>query len=255
MKVFDKIERVHHSKLKMADYNPRRMPERVMKQLKKSMLRWGFTIPVVADKKTGEVIGGHQRLAGLRQLITESAVADKEGIVPVIWRDDLSPSEVRKLNIALNKIDGEFDTDMLASLLTQIEELDGPVVFSDDVTSFGFEEDELKSLREALSITKDMTEGDDDPSLDRKSRKKDDFLVEPVKAIKVVMPSRLYEEVMERVYKVFGGSNGGAAIWKKYGGETIEGFTEQTAAIIAALQLALRTKVPTKEKKRTSAAA
>ena len=59
-----KIENVDPAKLTPADYNPRTISEHQAEALKRSLDRWGFVEPIVANKRTGHIVGGHQRLDG-----------------------------------------------------------------------------------------------------------------------------------------------------------------------------------------------
>ena len=59
------IERKHTADLIPADYNPRKDlkpgdPE--YDKLKRSMEQFGYVEPVIWNKATGRVVGGHQRL-------------------------------------------------------------------------------------------------------------------------------------------------------------------------------------------------
>ena len=82
------------------------------------------------------VIGGHQRLLAARKLGYK--------IVPVVLVD-LTPDQAHLLNIALNKISGSFDQELLARLLKELQEV--PNI---DLSLSGFEDDELKKLLKSL---------------------------------------------------------------------------------------------------------
>jgi ParB-like chromosome segregation protein Spo0J len=124
VRLFNKVELVPWSKLVPADYNPRRMSRRKRDELRASLLRFGFTVPMVVERGTMTVIGGHQRLVAVQEMVEAGAIP-KDQKVPVIFRDDLGAADVRKLNVGLNEIEGEFDVDGLAALIASIEELDG----------------------------------------------------------------------------------------------------------------------------------
>lgn len=97
-------ERRNIADLKPAEYNPRKSlqpgdPE--YESLKRSIETFGYVDPIIVNKD-GTVIGGHQRLSVLVDLgYTEADVA-------VV---DLSKHDEKALNIALNKISGEWDED------------------------------------------------------------------------------------------------------------------------------------------------
>ena len=69
------IERKHTADLIPADYNPRKDlkpgdPE--YDKLKRSMEQFGYVEPVIWNKATGRVVGGHQRLKVLMDMgVTE----------------------------------------------------------------------------------------------------------------------------------------------------------------------------------------
>ena len=97
------IVKMQLSELNPAAYNPRkslRPGDPVYEKLKASMLSFGNVEPIVWNRTTGNVVGGHQRLRVLLDLgITETEVS-------VV---DLTETDEKRLNIALNKITGEWD--------------------------------------------------------------------------------------------------------------------------------------------------
>jgi hypothetical protein len=92
--------------------------------------------PVLARREDGTVIGGHQRLVAARRL----GVAT----VPVTYLDP-SIEQARLLNLALNKISGPWDEQLLARLLADLRT--NPAV---DLTLSGFGEDEVRDLLRSL---------------------------------------------------------------------------------------------------------
>lgn len=94
------------SELKPAEYNPRKKlqpgdPE--YEDIKRSIETFGYADPIIINKG-GTIIGGHQRLTVLRDLGYE------EVSVIVV---DLDKNHEKALNIALNKITGEWDQELL----------------------------------------------------------------------------------------------------------------------------------------------
>ena len=121
-------------KIVPAAYNPRKNltpkdPE--YQKLKRSMEKFGYVEPIVFNERTGRVIGGHQRLKVLQE------AGETEVTVSVV---DLPETEEKALNIALNKISGDWDMPLLKDLL---EELDTGA-FDMDLT--GFDADEIERL-------------------------------------------------------------------------------------------------------------
>lgn len=125
-----KVQEIEISKLKPAKYNPRKISEEELKKLVKSINEYGFVEPIVVNKDM-TVIGGHQRLKALEYLEEKTAPCTLV---------DLTKTQEKALNIALNKISGEFDIPMLKELLTELD--DGE--FDMDLTGFG--EEELEKL-------------------------------------------------------------------------------------------------------------
>lgn len=111
---------VDAAKLKPAPYNPRRISRAMLDSLKASIQQNGFVEPVVAQKSTLTIIGGHQRLEALRQLCRDAN--EKLPKIPVVLVD-VDDRRARLMNIALNRIDGEFDDALLGSLLGGLGEI------------------------------------------------------------------------------------------------------------------------------------
>ena len=128
------IVKMQLSELNPAAYNPRkslRPGDPVYEKLKASMLSFGNVEPIVWNRTTGNVVGGHQRLRVLLDLgITETEVS-------VV---DLTETDEKRLNIALNKITGEWDDEKLAALLSDI------ISSGADVYPTGFDDQELATL-------------------------------------------------------------------------------------------------------------
>jgi len=106
------VEYVLAEALRPATYNPRRISDAERTKLERSLLELGFVDPVIARRANGEVIGGHQRLEAARRL----GIAE----VPVVYLDDLTDEQARLLNLALNRIHGEWDICKLGRLLMEL---------------------------------------------------------------------------------------------------------------------------------------
>jgi DNA modification methylase len=128
------IERIDIEQVKAAAYNPRKDlkagdPE--FEQLRRSIAVFDTVEPLVWNKRTGNLVGGHQRLKVLRER------GDTAVDVSVV---DLDDAHEKALNIALNKISGEWDMPRLKDLLTNLKD-DGF-----DLNLTGFAELELEEL-------------------------------------------------------------------------------------------------------------
>lgn len=88
-----------------APYNPRTISPEALAGLQASVERFGLVEPVVWNRRTGRVVGGHQRLKALL------ALGETETQVVVV---DLPEIEEKALNVALNNpaIAGEFTKDI-----------------------------------------------------------------------------------------------------------------------------------------------
>ena len=100
------------AELMPADYNPRTITDAAFKGLKASIERFGCVQFVVWNKRTGRVVGGHQRL----RVLQEAGVEQTDVVVV-----DLPEAEEKALNLALNNpaIAGEF-TASVQDLLDEI---------------------------------------------------------------------------------------------------------------------------------------
>ena len=92
--------------------NPRSISSGELDALERSIRTFGFVQPVIARRADGIVIGGHQRLTAARRLGLAS--------VPVIWLD-LPAEGARLLGLALNRIAGTWDEQLLARLLAELK--------------------------------------------------------------------------------------------------------------------------------------
>lgn len=134
------------SELKPADYNPRKdlQPgDLEYEKLKRSLTEFGYVEPVIWNSTTGNIVGGHQRLKVLEDL----GHTDVDVIVV-----ELDETREKALNIALNKISGEWDNDKLALLIADLDASD----FDAELT--GFDDAEIQQLIGSL----DENEVEDD---------------------------------------------------------------------------------------------
>lgn len=129
-----KIKTLPIHELMDAPYNPRidLKPEDIEYQkLKKSIKEFDYVEPIIYNEKTGNIVGGHQRVKVLKELGYD------EIDVSVVH---LSETKEKSLNLALNKISGEWDYPKLKDVL---EELDTGA-FDMEIT--GFDDGEIEDL-------------------------------------------------------------------------------------------------------------
>jgi len=116
--------------------NPRRISDAELDALERSLRQFGFVQPVLARREDRTVIGGHQRLLAARRLGLAT--------VPVSWLD-ISVDQARLLGLALNKISGTWDEQLLARLLAELQTDPG-----NDLSLSGFDEHEVRDLLRSL---------------------------------------------------------------------------------------------------------
>lgn len=132
-----------------ADYNPRKdlQPgDAEYEKLKRSIETFGYVEPIIWNKQTGRIVGGHQRLKVMQDL-------GYQEIECVII--DIDESKEKALNVALNKISGSWDEDKLMSLITDLE------ASYFDVSLTGFDIAELDEL-----FKDSLTDGIEDDNFD-----------------------------------------------------------------------------------------
>ena len=138
------IRKIPIHRINPAPYNPRKDlqpgdPE--YQKLLKSLDEFDCVEPVVWNRRSGHLVDGHQRFKILK------ARGDKHVHCSVV---DLSPEKERALNLALNKISGDWDNQKLAQLLDELlKESD----FDFEVTGF--------DLPEATRLIDDILMADD----------------------------------------------------------------------------------------------
>ena len=134
--------------LNPADYNPRKKlkpGDREYESIRKSIEEFGFADPLVVNSDM-TIIGGHQRLT----------VATDMGYTEVPCAIvDVDKTQEKALNIALNKITGEWNKELLADLIKELQEADF------DMGKTGFEPPEIEQLFNSVHDKK-ITEDDFD---------------------------------------------------------------------------------------------
>lgn len=135
--------------LRPAEYNPRKKlkaGEKEYEKIKNSIQEFGYVEPIIVNYDM-TVIGGHQRLTVLKDLgYTEVQC------VEVHIEDE---NKVKALNIALNKITGAWNEQLLADLIVDLQAAN----FNTDFT--GFEAPEIEQLFSKVH-NKDIKEDDFD---------------------------------------------------------------------------------------------
>ncbi|HAP8930938.1 TPA: DNA modification methylase [Enterococcus faecium] len=154
--------------LRPAAYNPRKKlkaGDKEYEKIKNSILEFGYVEPIIVNYDM-TVIGGHQRLTVLKDL----GYTEVQCVVVHIEDEH----KVKALNVALNKITGAWNEQLLADLLVDLQSVD----FNTDLT--GFEAPEIEQLFSKVH-NKDIKEDDFDVEEELKnppiSRKGDIWLL------------------------------------------------------------------------------
>ncbi|MDD5670045.1 MAG: DNA modification methylase [Candidatus Omnitrophica bacterium] len=136
------IKSIPISKINPAPYNPRadlQPGDPEYEKLKRSMESFGYVEPLVWNERTETLVSGHQRL----KILKEQSVKTVQ--VSVV---DLPVEKEKALNVALNKIEGRWNDDLLLNLLQELE-----AVPDFDVALTGFDPPEISSLMDACADT------------------------------------------------------------------------------------------------------
>lgn len=128
------IEKIRTERLIPADYNPRkdlRPGDPEYEKLKRSLEEFGYVEPVIWNKTTSHVVGGHQRL----KVLLDMGITEVECVVV-----EMDAEKEKALNVALNKISGDWDKEKLALLIADLQGVDF------DVSLTGFDLGEIDDL-------------------------------------------------------------------------------------------------------------
>lgn len=132
-------ETISRDMIKNAPYNPRIMDEKAKKRLRKNIAKHGLVAALTWNKRTGNLVGGHQRL---EQLDALEKTKDYDLTVCVV---DVDEREEAALNVQLNNpsMQGEWDLDKLANMTEEFDlDLSEDLGFTDSDIDFMFEGDD-----------------------------------------------------------------------------------------------------------------
>lgn len=149
------IKQVPVNQLKMAPWNPRVHPDKAIDKLIKSFEAFGFTNPILAQRKTKMVIAGHARL--------KAAKKAKAKRVPVIYLDP-DDAKAKAYGLADNRLQEETSWDFapLADLLLDLDQLNVDLDFT------GFDADEVVKLMNWTPNGDEVREDDFNEKLPKK---------------------------------------------------------------------------------------
>ena len=147
------ITNIAIDKLNPAKYNPRldlKPEDKEYQDIKRSIVEFGLVEPLVINKDM-TVIGGHQRLKVLKDLQYKE--------VPCIVVD-LDKQKEKMLNIALNKISGDWDRVKIKDLLLELD------TGEYDITLTGWGEQEIEDLMTEFHIEEEINEKEVDENME-----------------------------------------------------------------------------------------
>lgn len=132
-------ETISRDMIKNAPYNPRIMDAKAKKRLKKNIAKHGLVAALTWNKRTGNLVGGHQRL---EQLDALEKSKDYDLTVCVV---DVDEREEAALNVQLNNpsMQGGWDLDKLANMTEEFDlDLSEDLGFTESDIDFMFEGDD-----------------------------------------------------------------------------------------------------------------
>lgn len=136
-------QEIKRADIKNAPYNPRRITEDARARLKAKIEAVGLVNTFVWNRRTGNLVGGHQRLSILDEL------EGNQDYTLTVSSVDVDAREEKELNVFLNNTAtmGDWDTVELGKLAQE---------FSEDLSGLGFAPGELDFLKHV-----DEEEGED----------------------------------------------------------------------------------------------
>lgn len=147
------IECIPINQLQPAPYNPRKTLKPGMPgytKLQRSLREFDLVQPIVWNRTTGHIVGGHQRV----QILRDEGVAEVECVVV-----ELSLEREKALNVALNnsRVGSDWDAEKLIDLVSELQDL--PDI---DVTLTGFDAADLTHLLLTPAPPSHVENGDED---------------------------------------------------------------------------------------------
>ena len=141
-------ETVNRRDIHGADYNPRKISESAKKKLRKKMKEWGAVQPIVVNRRTMTIVGGHQRIDAMDSILRKD---DYELTVAMI---DVDEKQEAAINVFLNNpsAQGEWDVFALQDMKDIFPDMDFQIDMgfdeSDITIMFGKQEEDTKLMEE-----------------------------------------------------------------------------------------------------------
>lgn len=144
------MDKIKTKNIKASKYNPRKINDDDLKKLMKSIDNFGFVDPIIINLKNNQIVGGHQRFKVIKQNNIEELNLVKLGDIgwafPETKLEIKDETQEKALNIALNKIQGEWNNSKLEDILVELNTNDF------DIELTGFDEIETPEFEELYSF-------------------------------------------------------------------------------------------------------
>ena len=133
-----KIETINRADIQNAEYNPRIMDKEAKKRLREGLKKHGLVSTLTWNKRTGNLVGGHQRLEQLDALEGSNSYSLDVCVI------DVDEAEEAILNVQLNNpsMQGEWDFDRLADMTADFGISFDDMGFTQTDVDFMFDGDE-----------------------------------------------------------------------------------------------------------------
>lgn len=159
-----KLKKIDINTIKPASYNPRQISNKQYKKLGQSIEEFGLVDPVIVNLKNNNIIGGHQRFDYLyhNRKNKDFYLLELGDVGWVLTDTDLiieDEAHEKALNLALNRISGEFKIDELNSILEELAEYE-----MTELTGFDYDLDDFEY--EFVPVEDEEDEEDDDDDVD-----------------------------------------------------------------------------------------
>ncbi len=202
-----KIVKKKISELVLPEYNPRRITNKQLEQLEKSIVEFGYIVPIIWNKRTGHVVSGNQRVKALRELFGNNYEIE---VVEI----DVDKKTEKQINVVVNAIKGDWDNNKLAQILDELE-MKGKA----DLT--GFTKREIRRLLEEYSSIRETEEelfADVEEMLKRREvvykiaiefddARKHEYVAIMIKKLKQKWKLKDKADVLERLIRIYAGGD------------------------------------------------
>lgn len=148
------IQEITRDLILKAEYNPRKISEQAEKKLRKFIREDGMLAPIIINKRTGNVVSGHQRLSAMDAILK---TPDYPLTVSII---DVSENDEVRYNVFMNNpsAQGEWDKDILKELgdlfpevtpeSMGFDKIDIELIFEGETNLFASEEAQTEAKKE-----------------------------------------------------------------------------------------------------------